>query len=70
MRRKQMSIKEIDVIKKLNESGLSFMEIAIKKKMSLWTVKYHLDEVYQESVMRNNLKRNRKIAKKNKEKNE
>ena len=70
MRRKQMSIKEIDVIKKLNESGLSFMEIAIKKKMSLWTVKYHLDEVYQESVMRNNLKRNRKIAKKKKEKNE
>ncbi len=61
--RKQLSKTDIKNIQKLHLDGMSFMEIAIKKKISLWTVKYHLDEVYKKSVQTNNLKRNRDIAK-------
>lgn len=61
--RKQLSKTDIKNIHKLHLDGMSFMEIAIKKKISLWTVKYHLDEVYKKSVQNNNLKRNRAIAK-------
>ena len=65
--RKQLSKKDISSIKKLHESGMPLMEIAFKKRISFWTIKYHLDPKYKESVMRNNLNRNRAIAQKKKD---
>ena len=64
MLRKRLTKSQIEKLKKHHEDGMSFMDIAIKKKISLWTVKYHLDLKYKGSVMKNNIKRNRKIAKK------
>lgn len=63
MGKKNLSKEQIDTIKKLHSKGMSLMEIAIEKKLSFWTVKYHLDEKYKQSVAFNNLNRNRAIAK-------
>lgn len=67
MAKKQLLKEDINKIKKLHKEGKSFMEIAFETRISLWTVKYHLDEKYRESIKRNNIKRNRKIAKKKKQ---
>ena len=64
MTRKQLTKKDINQIKKLHLDGMSFMNIAFKTKISFWTVKYHLDKKYRDSVRQNNLDRNREIAKK------
>lgn len=62
--RKRLSDEDIRIIKKLHSEGKSFMHIAFETKVSLWTIKYHLDEKYRESVKKSNLNRNREIAKK------
>ena len=65
--KKKISERDIKHMNKLHAEGMSYMGIAIKKKMSFWTVKYHLDESYRSSVITNNINRNRAIAKKKKD---
>lgn len=68
-KKKNLSKCQISSMEKLYSDGLSLSEISIKKKISFWTVKYHLDKKYKESVVKNNYKRNKEIAKQKAKKN-
>lgn len=63
MTKKNLSKRQISSMQKLHSDGMSLMEISMKKKISFWTVKYHLDSNYKKSVVDSNYIRNKRVAK-------